>query len=62
MPPDEALSLGATLLEALVHAHAAGVLHRDIKPENVMFGADGAAKLLDFGVSSALGTKTISGS
>jgi serine/threonine-protein kinase len=46
----EALNLVAGLLEALGHAHAAGVLHRDIKPENVMVTARGP-KLLDFGLA-----------
>jgi len=49
---DHALSLASCLLEALAHAHAAGVLHRDLKPENIVtVGAD-AAKLLDFGIAS----------
>jgi len=51
VPRAEALAIGACLLEALNHAHAAGVLHRDIKPENVMVAAGGAAKLLDFGIA-----------
>ena len=48
LPFREAVSVTAWLLEALGHAHAAGILHRDIKPENVMLTGDGAAKLLDF--------------
>ncbi|HEY3586631.1 MAG TPA: protein kinase, partial [Myxococcaceae bacterium] len=34
-PPslDEGLALGAALLEALIHAHGAGLVHRDLKPQ-----------------------------
>jgi TolB-like protein len=51
LPFAQALSVIASLSEALVHAHAAGVLHRDIKPENIMVTGDNLGKLLDFGIA-----------
>ncbi len=38
-----------TVLDALAHAHARGVVHRDLKPANVLLGDNGAV-LTDFGV------------
>jgi tRNA A-37 threonylcarbamoyl transferase component Bud32 len=48
--------IGIALCQALLHAHAKGVIHRDVKPQNVMVVAEpaagaGFAKLTDFGVA-----------
>lgn len=50
LPPHEALQIMCDVLEALAHAHAAGVVHRDLKPANIFLTAEGV-KLLDFGIS-----------
>ncbi|MCA9573129.1 MAG: serine/threonine-protein kinase PknK, partial [Myxococcales bacterium] len=46
---DQARGLLASLLRALAHAHARGIVHRDIKPANVLFAGD-IPKLTDFGM------------
>jgi len=43
--------LARELLDALGYIHRAGVIHRDIKPANVLIGADGRARLTDFGIA-----------
>ncbi|MGE3800178.1 MAG: serine/threonine protein kinase [Candidatus Kapaibacterium sp.] len=39
------------VLRALHHLHANDIVHRDIKPGNILVGADGGAKLTDFGIA-----------
>jgi len=54
VPVAEAVSMAVSVLEALAHAHAGGILHRDVKPENIMLVERGPAKLLDFGIAKHL--------
>jgi serine/threonine protein kinase len=51
---ESVISIATELLEALAHAHAAGILHRDIKPENIMLMRGETPKLLDFGLAIPL--------
>ncbi|MGE0439036.1 MAG: protein kinase [Gemmatimonadales bacterium] len=43
----------ADVVDALVYAHAQGVVHRDIKPDNIMLSGRHAL-VMDFGVAKAL--------
>ena len=54
MPWSHARQVVLTLLDALAHAHARGVLHLDIKPHNVLLRATAGgftAALTDFGLA-----------
>jgi serine/threonine protein kinase len=51
LPAAQAVSLLATLAEAVQAAHDGGFVHCDLKPANVMLTADGTPKIGDFGLA-----------
>ncbi|MEQ8768290.1 MAG: bifunctional serine/threonine-protein kinase/formylglycine-generating enzyme family protein [Planctomycetota bacterium] len=68
MLPDERVELIIQVCEAVHHAHQRRIVHRDLKPSNILVGADGRARVLDFGIAhvmsdgsdplSSIGTRT----
>ena len=51
IPPSQAIKYIDQVLDALSYAHKQNIIHRDIKPANMMLTADGAVKLMDFGIA-----------
>ena len=52
LPTADVLELCRDVGRALDAASAAGIVHRDLKPQNLFRHADGAWKLLDFGIAA----------
>jgi hypothetical protein len=63
-PPAIAAGIAHAVLLGLHAAHSAidasgaplCIVHRDVSPQNIIVGADGVARLLDFGIAKAAGT------
>ena len=56
LPLEEALRIARQIADALEAAHEKGIVHRDLKPGNIKIKADGAVKVLDFGLAKAVET------
>jgi serine/threonine protein kinase len=50
-PLAERLRLFQKICDAVVFAHAHGVIHRDLKPQNIMLGPFGEVLVMDWGVA-----------
>lgn len=57
--PPRAARIAEGVLEALQHAHDAGVVHRDVKPANVMLWGPDRVKVTDFGIAQAAGASRL---
>jgi eukaryotic-like serine/threonine-protein kinase len=63
IPPAFATTILSSVLHGLHAAHEArnelgeplDIVHRDVSPQNILVGADGVARVLDFGVAKAVG-------
>ena len=51
LPYEDVLRYATEVADALAHAHEHGVIHRDLKSANIVVGAEGRAKVLDFGIA-----------
>ncbi|MEP4650333.1 MAG: serine/threonine-protein kinase, partial [Ilumatobacter sp.] len=59
LPAADVVGLGATLAEALHHAHEGGVLHLDLKPENILISRFGQPKIVDFGIAALVDDESV---
>jgi hypothetical protein len=53
----KAVTIVRGVAEGLLYAHEQGIAHRDIKPGNILIDPEGVAKITDWGLAKAEGTK-----
>lgn len=51
LDPREAIRVSLDVAGPLARMHETGIIHRDLKPDNIVIMADGAARLIDFGLA-----------
>ena len=61
LEPRRAADVGRQVCQALVAAHAAGLVHRDITPGNVLVDQAGLVKVADFGIAKLAAVTTMTG-
>jgi serine/threonine-protein kinase len=52
--PEAALGLALQVAEAMLEAHASGMVHGDLKPSNLMREPSGTIRILDFGLARSI--------
>jgi serine/threonine protein kinase/photosystem II stability/assembly factor-like uncharacterized protein len=51
LPPERVLRICRDVCDALMYAHAQGIVHRDVTPSNIIIDRQGRVKVADFGLA-----------